>query len=165
MRNSAVFLLAVAVGALGIFVYYQNASLQEQRRLVQELTAKLAPVSKTASLDLQQRCARQAREEFTQSGWDKHPLASFTNHYNAGLNKCFIVLEDNSVSNGTSITNKFIEDAFEAKSYAEYMWLSEEGKKYWEVPPKRCLVTLPSGEVRVCHSSDEFDELIQVYMQ
>jgi hypothetical protein len=26
-------------------------------------------------------------------------------------------------------------------------------------------VTLPSGEKKLCHSSDEFDELIKVYME
>jgi len=162
MRNATIFLLFVAVGALGIFAFYQEASLREQRRLLQELTARLKPVSKTADLDLQQKCARQARHEF--SAWDKQPMASVTNHYNSKLGKCFVVIEvTDTTTPGTAVTNKFLADAFEEKSYAEYQWHSDKVKKYWEVPPLVCNVTLPSGEVRVCHSSGEFDDLIKVY--
>jgi hypothetical protein len=58
-----------------------------------------------------------------------------------------------------------VSDAFEGKSYAEYAWKSEKGKKYWEVKPFVCKVTLPSGEKKDCASSDEFDDLVKVYME
>ena len=162
MKNAAIVLLIIAVTAIGIFAYYQF-------NLLQELKARLEqPVSTTANLDLQQRCARQAREEFTYEGWDKQPMASFANHYNSDLNKCFLEIENTSQSNTTlDVINisKTLSDAFEGKAFAQYMWQSQKGKKYWEVPPFICTVTLPSGGEKICHSSDEFDELIKVYMQ
>jgi hypothetical protein len=171
MRNATIFVLVVAVGALGalgIFAYHQEASLREQRLVVQQLTARLASISKTASIDLQQKCARQAREEFTRDGWESRSMAGFTNHYNSELGKCFILIgstSDAKTPPGTVFENKSLSDAFEGKSYAEYFWHSDTVKKYWEVPPLVCRVTMPSGEERVCHSSDEFDELVKVYMQ
>jgi hypothetical protein len=41
MKNVAIFLIIFAVGALGILAYYQQDSIAKQRRVVQELTAKL----------------------------------------------------------------------------------------------------------------------------
>ena len=61
--------------------------------------------------------------------------------------------------------NKSLEDAFEGKEYAEFMWINNSGKKYWEVSPSICKVTLPSGQEQICNSSDEFDELIKPYME
>jgi hypothetical protein len=161
MRNAAIVLLAVLVGALGTFVYHQGASLGEQRRLVQELTMRLEAGTKTSNLDLQEKCSLQARQEFTQSGRNKQ-LASYINHYNSKLNKCFIVIE----SSVGDTTTKFLSDAFEGDIYANYEWRVDKGKKYWEVPPSVCTVTIYSKQDPqdsspwFCHSSDEFDELI-----
>jgi hypothetical protein len=161
MKNIVILLLVVAVAALGIFAYYQMTALEDLR-------AKLAPAPKMASLDLQEKCARQARQQFTLSGWDKNPMAGFGNHYNSEIGRCFVQIEDteeDKTNPGTFITSKNLSDAFEGKTYAEYIWHSDKAKKYWEVPPLMCRVTLPSGEERYCHSSDEFDELVKVYMQ
>jgi uncharacterized protein YxeA len=83
MKNAVIALLAVALVVLGTVLYYQDASLNEQRRAVQELTTRFETTSNTSSLDLQERCAAQARREFTAGGWDKEQLASFTNHTTA----------------------------------------------------------------------------------
>jgi hypothetical protein len=173
MRNAAILLI---VGAVGLFVYHQETSLQEQRHLVQELTAKVQELTtkpatvpkKTTNLDLQQRCAAQANKMFALYGWEKEPTAGFTNHFNSEMGKCFMLIVNTSPDKqrpGTSIETRNLSDAFERKEYAEYFWHSDEKKKYWEVRPFMCKVTLPSGEDKFCQSSDEFEELIKVYME
>ena len=66
---------------------------------------------------------------------------------------------------GTVFTNKFLSNAFEGKSFAEYAWRSDKVKKYWEVKPFVCKVTLPSGEDKNCESSDEWEELVGACMK
>jgi hypothetical protein len=167
MRNTAIVLLIVSVGVLSLLLYSQNAALREQRRHVQELNAKLDSMSKTASLDLQEKCAKQAREAFRFHGLEKEQMADFANHYNQKLNKCFVEVRntDAKLMPGEIWTFRIISDAFEGKVYAEYHWRTHKGKKYWEVPPVVCKVTLVSGEERICHSSDEFDALVKQYME
>ena len=160
MKNATIVFLAAVVGALGMFAYFQETSLSEQRRTVHDLTTRFETVSKTSSLDLQERCATQARREFTRLGWDKVRGADFLNHYSAEFGKCFMMI----VNNSGDFDHKTVFDAFEGTAYATYGWQADKVKKYWEVPPYTCNVTLPSGEERVCRSSDEFDELVN-YMR
>lgn len=162
--------LRIYVVALVVFLAHgcgnsdRIAQLESQNR---ELTAKLEALTKSKTLDLQEQCAKQAREEFKFMKWDKEPLASYTNHYNAKLNKCFVEIQSTDAKTAPPdiITNKTVSDAFEGKGYGEYIWKSDRVKKYWEVPPLQCKVTLPSGEDKFCHSSDEFDQLLKQYME
>ncbi len=123
--------------------------------------------AQTASLDLQEKCAKQAQQAFKRDGFEKEQLASFSNHYSEKLNKCFVRYDttDASSTPGIMFVNKVVSDAFEGKVYGEYMWRSDKVKKYWEVPPVQCTVTLPSGEEKTCHSPDEFDTLVKQYME
>jgi hypothetical protein len=167
MRNVVVFLLVAAVGALGAWGYFQQDTIRQQQRAMTQLTAQLQTASKATALDLQEKCARQAHEIFKSSGWERQPLAGFGNHYNAAMNKCFMVIENTSqdTSNpGVITTNKILLDAFEGSTYGEYMWSSEKDKKYWEVKPFLCDVQLASGEKKACQSQDEFDEMLKNYM-
>lgn len=170
MRDALIFVLLVAVCVLGWMVHAQTTSISALQSEVHKLEAKteLKPV---ASLELQEKCAAQARKEYNASGWNdnkEHPMAGFTNHYNMTLGKCFMVVEDTSEAkprDGTFFKNKYVTDAFEGKSYAEYAWKSDKVKKYWEVKPFVCKVTLPSAEDKNCESSDEWEELVKAYMQ
>lgn len=166
MRIVVAFLLMVCVG-LGLLTYRQTTALREQRQQVQQLNIKLASLSATATLDFQEKCARQAREEFKLYGWDKHQMADVSNHYNAELNKCFMEIEDADAKSvrGQVVASKTVSDAFEGKVYGSYIWSTQKDKKYWEVPPLECKVTSLSGEEKVCHSSEEFDELVKQFMQ
>ncbi len=91
--------------------------------------------------------------------------ARFTNHYNVKLDRCLIETFTLQLEVNSSIFTKDVSDAFEGKEFASYAWISRAGKKYWEVPPTMCLVTMPSGEEKNCSSEDEFDKLIQIYME
>ena len=135
------------------------AQLEKQNK---ELAAKLESASKSGILDLQEKCAKQARELFKSDGWEKEKMASFTNHYNQRLNKCFVQVE--STHDGTW-TSTFVADAFEGKGYGQYYWESVRGKKYWEVPPFRCKVMSLGGEETDCHSDEEFKTAMKQYME
>jgi hypothetical protein len=168
MRDALIFLLIVAVAILGYLLHSQTSVLTDQQRQLRELSEKMVTNSKSASLQLQGECAKQARLEYNEGGWKKEQMAGFTNHYNEKMNKCFMLIESTTPStakDGTFFTNKTLSDAFEGQNYGLYVWQSDKKKKYWEVPPFECDVTLPSGEKKMCQSSDEFGELIKVYMQ
>src|SRR5690242_16880236 len=81
---------------LTLFVLLMCACNEEKvQRLEQqnqELTGKLEALSKASNLDLQEKCAKQARSVFSEMGFNKEPLANYTNHYQQRLNKCFIAV-------------------------------------------------------------------------
>ena len=169
MRNAVVLLLLLGVGALGILAYSQNATIQQKQQSVQGLTVQLQDTQaalKATTLDLQGKCARQAYETFKNLGWDKKPSANYGNHYHSGLSKCFILIEDTNSSSypGRIVETKFVLDAFEGASYGYYQWISDTVKKYWEVKPIMCDITLLSGEKVHCQSQGEFDEWVKGYM-
>jgi hypothetical protein len=160
--------LIVIVAILGYLLHTQSALLADQQRQIHDLNARIDARSKTASLELQEKCSKQAEEQYAANGWKKEQMASYTNHYNEKMNKCFALIENTTPAkpaDGTFFTNKILFDAFEGKTYGEYDWRSDKVKKYWEVAPFNCKGTLPSGEEKVCHSSDEFDEIVKPYMQ
>jgi Tfp pilus assembly protein PilV len=123
MKTAVMALLFLAVGVLSVIVYSQSAALREQRRQVQELRARLELRSKSASLELQEKCAKQAYEAFklsepsTLNFWGKNEMADFANHYNEKLNKCFVQIEgiDAKTIPGTILTFKTVSDAYEGK--------------------------------------------------
>lgn len=57
-----------------------------------ELREQLDAATKSANLELQSKCSAQARTLFTHS-YSTLPLATFTNRYNATVNRCFSVVE------------------------------------------------------------------------
>jgi len=165
MRAARIFLLLVAVAVLGYEIHSQNAAMADQQRQITELHTKLEAKLQTASLELQEKCSKQARNEF-EASWKKEPWAMFMNHYNEKMNKCFILIQNTTPQrDGTFLTHKSLYDVFEGKSYGECVWLSDKAKDYWEVAPSICSGTLLSGEKRFCHSLDEFDEIVKLYMQ
>ena len=161
MKTALIATLFVAVGVLSVMVHSHTVAFREQLRQSQELNAKLESRLKRANLELQEKCAKQAYEAFKINGYEQDKMAGFTNHYNEKLNRCFVEIENTSVNSGTISTYKSVSDAFEGKGYGSYGLHTDKKKKYWEVPPFECKVTLPSGEEQICRSSDEFDALIK----
>ena len=121
--------------------------------------------------------------------------ASFTDHYNEKLDKCFVeiksyfapsfenqtdaLLAEDPFRPGPAINAKFFQtgiwqtrvyDAFERKNYAVYSWKAMYewngyATKKYSDIDTKCTVTLPSGETKTCHSSKEFDDLVRLYME
>jgi len=126
-------------------------------------------MSKSRSLDLQDKCARQAREAFKEYreedarllGKRPEQLLSFRNHYHERLNKCFIEIEgDDFLRDGTSTTFRTVSDAFEGNVYASFAARSNR-----ELPGVCKVKLLPGGEEKTCRSEKEFEALVEQYME
>jgi hypothetical protein len=167
MRDTIILVLIIAVASLGYLMHSQNRVLSDQQRQIRDLNVKLEAKYKSAGLELQAQCAKQAALVYKDSGWEKASIAGYENHYNEKLNKCFVAMQNTDVktSAGRLTTSRFLVDAFEGKTLGTYFWQSAKNTPYGEVPPFECDVTISSGEKKVCHSSDEFEELLKVYMQ
>jgi len=160
--------MIVSVAILSYLLHSHKTVLVDQQRQIHELNTKIEEKAKTVGLEVQEKCSKQAGEQYAENGWKKEPIASFTNHYNEKMNKCFMLIESTTPakpSDGTFFNSKLLFDAFEGKSYGEYDWRSDKAKKYWEVAPINCKGTLLSGEEKTCHSLDEFNEIVKLYMQ
>ena len=62
---------------------------------------------------------------------------------------------------------KAVTDAYEGKDFASYILAQRQGKKiFGKSRPSNAKVILPSGDEKICASSDEFDEAaLKPYMQ
>ncbi len=167
MRNALTVLLAIGLLVVSVRLYTQRETLRDQEKHIRELTSRLEAVPRTPTLEEQNKCAAQAREEFISEGYKPGEMAGFESHYNPRLSKCFVEIQstDTKVAKPEIMHTKILVDAFEGKEYGSYIWETQRGKKYWEVPPLECKVTLLSGEETRCQTSDEFDRLVKQYMQ
>ncbi len=143
-----------------------NRQIEDDKRTIADLTAKQAAWDETPSFDLQSRCAETAKEFFKRSGYSPDRHADYMNHFNPKLKKCFIVIKTSKWNNATAtmLDSTGVFDAVEGKSYGEYVWQSDKGKKYWEVAPLTCSGTKLDGSYQVCHSEVEFTNLMADYM-
>jgi subtilisin family serine protease len=153
-------LMAILVDSVLVLIFMLHSQSVAIKALQATVAAPPAP-----SLELQGRCAKQAAEVFKQEGYGTEPLADFTNHYSGKMGRCFVVISNTKVTGNVSSADKSLSDAFEGKVYGSYTWINSQGKKYWEVAPSVCTVTLPSGEEKKCQSSEEWDELVKAYTE
>ena len=165
MKETVIFLLLVAAVALGWYARSREDAFRAEKHHSQELQFKLDRLPQNAPLDLQEKCARQAKAVFESQGWKKNDLAGYTNHYNMKANKCFMEVTNQDIKQSRTSTFRTVSDAFEGKTYAEYFWQSDKDKKYWEVAPFLCRVTPLGGKQGYCKTTDEFDELIKQFME
>jgi len=130
------------------------AQLEKENR---ELRVELESVK----LDSKERCSRQARIEYEALGWKeeerKGTLVHLTNHFNTKTRTCFMLIDSIIADRTGALLTMGLMDAFEGKSYAKYA-----GKGNNLVT---CKVTLSTGKESDCHSSDEFDSLVNPYME
>jgi hypothetical protein len=127
-----------------------------------DLRDQLSATTKAASIELQGRCAAQARSLFTHS-YQALPVATFTNHYNATLNRCFLSLNTIEFSrDGTSRTSVII-DAFEGKELATLIARGKKGEGPNSSTTIRCDAILPTGQSLKCKSPAEFETVTKVY--
>jgi len=167
MRYVVVF-LTICVVTLAIVAYSQRVGLHLQQQEIKSLSARLATTQQPVivSLDVQAKCAKQARTEFIAEGENKRQLAEYTQHYSLKQRKCFVEIRDTDAkpASGTIYVNDQVLDAFERKVYAMYLWRGEKAERFWEVPPLQCKVAMITREEKECHSRMEFDTLVKQYM-
>jgi|ERR1035441_600638 hypothetical protein len=125
------------------------------------------PHTPHAPLSQQKVCAEEARKAFNKSfkAEDNGITYDYTSHYDAQTNVCYVLVEGNGVSKNTS--NPYVSyslfDAIEGRTYGEYVWINSTQKKYWEVAPMICDVKPRDSDKVLCHSDEEFDQLIDKY--
>jgi hypothetical protein len=116
--------------------------------------------------ELEERCGRQARDIFDKD-WkgggivntqDGQTIATFENHYNPTLNKCFYLLTSTShLTKGTQPSTNvslILLDVNENQEIAEFLKNQHQDRPIW------CFV---AGTT--CHSKEEWQGLIKPYME
>jgi hypothetical protein len=162
----AVALLGIAVVILVGIMRTQSNNVSGLESEVRDLNAKLGEKSKAE--ELQAKCAEQARNVFHEAAYSKAEFATYENHYAAKLNKCVmrVLYTDAHAPKAKAIWAYLnVVDAFDGKQYGKYAWHTETNKNFLIVPPFTCEVTLPTDEEKICHSMEEFEELMKVYME
>jgi len=131
------------------FSYYVTISRKEKAAFQQQ-----------NDFDLQKKCSTVANAYFKNSDYTENQIATYTNHYNKKLNKCFIsIISSNIVpENGAKLTYKSLIDASEGKLYA----------KVHEFLPKDSLIsqTIVCELLdTTCSSPIEYNFFIKSYME
>jgi hypothetical protein len=89
----------------------------------------------------------------------------YSNHYNTKLGKCLMLIEA-ARNAGKQISNsKLLMDAFERRVYANWLWISREEKKCWEVGPEICELIPSLRQTTRCNSEEEFKAFVADYME
>ncbi len=119
-------IVIVLVVIFGIF-YLQKQSIKTESQNSKTLSA-------TSDIDLQIKCASQAKTFFDYFITDPESkkTAELANHYNAKLNICFALVKQ-YIQTGTGAsfsagTQKDLYDAVEKKVYGSYSWMSQPPK-------------------------------------
>jgi hypothetical protein len=123
-------------------------------------------------LELQGICAQKAEEFYIKGGWDKDSpsttgtMNGYESHYNQRMNKCFIYITSVSGQKNSGSTGRYLSDAIEGRSYAEYFQNVQGNKKYWEVVPQDCmLLNEPCGCNNYFDCENKFDDFKKNYME
>jgi hypothetical protein len=161
-------------GAQGAAVFTAQQKRQQIHMRASLILAIIGAIScstagRSQTLDLQAMCAEQARKVFQE--W-KHEFnknkfgitlfsSDYQSHYNTKLKKCLVLIHSSS-NIGKQI---HLTDAFERTFYAAYHWVSEEGKKFWEVPPRTCDLAASYREKKNCTTREEFDAFVAEFME
>jgi hypothetical protein len=120
-----------------------------------------------SSLSDQKMCAAQAKKFFMETDFSndsKHPLKNeFTSHYDAPKKICYVRINYTIRTPETTeiAVSNYVFDAFEGRGLASYIWISEKGKKFWEVKPMECWVKPVGGSKANCASSEGFEAAVE----
>jgi hypothetical protein len=135
-----------------------------------DLKAKVEKQNPVVVYDLQAKCSKDARIWFNEN-WsrDKNTiLLDFTNHYDAKLNKCFILVEyhyksDFAGPGGNSWTNDM--SLTDVQQNAKLAYFAENHITNWK-PEYSLRNEVISCNVldKECKTGDEFNNLVSDYM-
>src|SRR5262249_31537826 len=109
----------VVVGLLGWFVFSTNTTIRQQEAQIEQLKTSLTDRSQQQALASQRDCAESAHKFLVNGGWklDEAGL-EYRNHFNARLNKCFVLISSYSFNN--DVRDIGLYDAVEGNRYAGY---------------------------------------------
>lgn len=138
-----IVLLIIALSAVYYFVIFLPNS--QQKNL-------------SEGFDLQTKCATEAAKFYKQFTGEVSQLG-YTNHWNAKLDKCFILANDAREVGGDTITSSFLMDVIENKTYGDFVNNSAgiTGCSLYK-----------NGNIdnqQNCKSKEEFDNFVKQYME
>ncbi len=171
IRSTFIFIAAAIM-----IIFYQLLQLQRLRSELKEVktnNSKKEQVSSAgaspippASLEQQSRCAKQAEAFFftwnrdTRSSKTRRESRDYTNHFDPSVNACFIQIKSSLIPIGGQFgESRFISNVNESSGLADYFWISQVNKKYWEVAPMQCYVVGRDGQKHYCSSEEEYNNL------
>lgn len=121
----------------------------------------------------QRTCATQAEHRFTSLGYSEAGgpgslTATYTDHYNGKLNRCFMLLAVNNYSGASIGKSRVLLDAYQNNDYGEYydiMTLPLVPSPNVASPVVvTCKLTVPGEPIRFCHTQKQWELLIQPYI-
>lgn len=132
-------------------------------------------LARSQSIDLQQKCASQARiayqeselenrEQSTKLGALSTSSSAYHSHYNTRLQKCLMLIDQNQALGDQMSTGATLTDAYDRRLYAIYIWIGQESKKHSEMTPIVCELIPSFPDKRNCTSREEFDAFVAGYM-
>lgn len=160
MRIIILILTAAAIG-LGVLASQQAATIKDQQGQIAAMNDR----RKSEALGLQAQCAKQAKAAWVDGGYSCTPMASYENHYNAKLNKCFMYVQSYNIIAGNGYDNRTLIDALENKSYGLYILHLMNGSGGGQLRPVKCTVQTVGGEVVDCESKADFEARVKPYME
>ncbi|HKW02284.1 MAG TPA: hypothetical protein VJN96_20850 [Vicinamibacterales bacterium] len=129
-----------------------------------DLRQQIDGLKRTNNLDVQAKCAKDAREFFNKD-WatgrdDKTQLLDFSNHYNESMNRCFILINYNFLmgSSGWSQTASLY-DVYDHLQVGDFAALNIYRNGADQTTVNRCSVAGIQ-----CTSGAEFNERIRPFM-
>ena len=159
--------ISILLAIIVVLAWLFTSELATNKQQHTQLSTQLADKTKLENLQLQEKCTQQAEKMFHTLGYKvNQPNAdvdTYQSHYNQKLEKCFMTIESSSLTTG--FINKVMLDAFEQREYAEYTWMPQGDKKYWEVPPKICKLIVSTKNEQTCKSDDEYKAFIATYIE
>ena len=127
---------------------------RENVRLTEQL-------QKASNFDRQQQCAAASRAEFEAQRWVSD--ASFTDHFNKKMNRCFILVMAYENRKPPAIepgiyTHTILSDVMEKTTYARSV-------RSWNKGIVDCRLIPPNMPEKTCTTGNELDAFVKPYME
>jgi|WetSurMetagenome_2_1015567.scaffolds.fasta_scaffold39674_4 hypothetical protein len=106
------------------------------------------------SLEAQEKCAKQSFSTFTNLGYKTEEGASYENHFNIRLGKCFVEISNVNTTEDSVFIQKTLFDAYESKVYATLDRF--RGKTNSDI----CMILEKS-----CSSETEYEDFVKIYLE
>jgi hypothetical protein len=155
MRDFVVALLSVAVISLSVIVWIEEETIEGQEKELQALSTNLGAVTQTSAIELQAKCAQQAANYYRIGGWQENQNASYLDHYNSTLGKCFIFIKYFVMTGPDQLVlQEALYDAFELKNFGVYQAYYDHAKS---PVLERCAIRQQDGKQASCKTQAQFE--------
>ncbi len=148
--------LALGVLLLGIsscyYFMFALPKIQNQR---------LAAQVNAAKWEREQQCSTRAKHFFDESSWsEKNSGASYENHFNNRLNRCFILVKSSTSQGNSRFLYRVLMDVNDGKEIAQYHKQVPYGQAEYAGKPFVCAIL-----EKFCQTDEEFDAFVKSYME